>query len=156
MTIQSIQPTDIILVIGAGLMGAGIAQVAATAGHPVKLFDLTEGAASRAITQIGKSLDTLAAKGKIQPDQVARVLARLEPVVSLEAAADVRLAIEAIVECLEAKKSLLGNLEGALGPQAILASNTSSISITALAKGMKVPGRLVGMHFFNPVPSTLR
>lgn len=153
MTIQSIQPTDIILVIGAGLMGAGIAQVAATAGHPVKLFDLTEGAASRAITQIGKSLDTLAAKGKIQPDQVARVLARLEPVVSLEAAADVRLAIEAIVECLEAKKSLLGNLEGALGPQAILASNTSSISITALAKGMKVPGRLVGMHFFNPVPA---
>jgi 3-hydroxybutyryl-CoA dehydrogenase len=141
-----------VLVIGAGIMGAGIAQVAARAGHLVCLFDLREGAAAKALDQLSGSLQALEAKGRLQPGQAQVIAGRIRAVASLEEAADARLAVEAIVENVGAKKSLFAQLEALLPADAILASNTSSISITALAQGLKRPERVVGMHFFNPVP----
>jgi 3-hydroxybutyryl-CoA dehydrogenase len=141
-----------VLVIGAGIMGAGIAQVAAQAGHLVCLFDLREGAAAKALDQLAASLQALEAKGRLQPGQAQVISGRIRAVPTLEAAADARLAVEAIVENVAAKKSLFAQLEALLPADAILASNTSSISITALAQGLQRPERVVGMHFFNPVP----
>jgi len=141
-----------VAVIGAGVMGAGIAQVAAQAGHPVRLMDLREGAAAAAIAQIGKALDGLVAKGRMERDARDAVLARLSPAASTAELADAALVIEVIVEKLEPKQALLRELDALLPPDALIASNTSSISITALANGMANPRRLVGMHFFNPVP----
>lgn len=141
-----------VLVIGAGIMGAGIAQVAAQAGHPVFLYDMREGAADQARLQMAKSLAALVAKGKLAQDAVDAALARIQPIRALQDASAARLAIEAIVEQLQAKRSLFAQLEEVLAADAVLASNTSSISVTAIANGLKHPERLVGMHFFNPVP----
>jgi 3-hydroxybutyryl-CoA dehydrogenase len=141
-----------VLVIGAGIMGAGIAQVAALAGHAVKLFDTREGAAQDAKTKLATTFDSLVAKGKLAADAAQIALARIEPLNALTAAAHVGLAIEAIVEQLDAKRSLFQQLERIVSADCVLATNTSSISVTAIANGLKHPGRLVGMHFFNPVP----
>jgi 3-hydroxybutyryl-CoA dehydrogenase len=141
-----------VLVVGAGIMGAGIAQVAAQAGHRVALYDTREGAAAAARDKLAQTLRALAAKGKLTPEQAEAALARIQPVSRLDEAADAAIAVEAIVEQLEAKRALLRQLEAVLSTDAVLASNTSSISITALANGLKAPGRVVGMHFFNPVP----
>ncbi|MFO1363875.1 MAG: 3-hydroxyacyl-CoA dehydrogenase [Burkholderiales bacterium] len=141
-----------LLVVGAGIMGAGIAQVAAQAGHRVRLFDAREGAAAQAKAKLAATLDGLAAKGKLTADAAGATMARIEPVAALGAAAGVSLVIEAIVEDLEAKRALFAELESLVGADCVIATNTSSISVTALARGMKLPGRLVGMHFFNPVP----
>ena len=141
-----------ILVIGAGIMGLGIAQVAAQAGHLVLLFDLREGAAAQALLQLGKTLDTLAAKGKLTAEAAAQTLARITPIGHLQEASGAGLVIEAIVEQLEAKRALFAQLEAVVAADCMLATNTSSISVTAIANGLKHPGRLVGMHFFNPVP----
>ncbi|MBB4842967.1 3-hydroxybutyryl-CoA dehydrogenase [Paucibacter oligotrophus] len=139
-------------VVGAGVMGAGIAQVAAQAGHPVRLLDVREGAAAAAIAQIAKALDGLVAKGRMEAAEREAVLARIQPAVATADLAEVALVIEVIVEKLEPKQALLRELDALLAPDAIIASNTSSISVTALANGMRNPARLVGMHFFNPVP----
>ena len=147
----SLQDTPV-LVIGAGIMGAGIAQVAAQAGHDVFLFDLREGAAAEAKAKLAATLAGLVAKGKLDDAAVQATLARIQPVATLQEAASARLVVEAIVEKLDAKRSLFQQLEGVLGDAAVLATNTSSISVTAIANGLKHPGRLVGMHFFNPVP----
>ena len=145
--------TDLpVLVVGAGIMGAGIAQVAAQAGHAVMLFDSREGAAADARTRLAATLDGLAAKGRITAEAARATLQRIEPVASLQAAAAARLVVEAIVEQLDAKRGLFGQLEGIVADDAVLATNTSSISVTAIAGGLKRPGRVVGMHFFNPVP----
>lgn len=152
MTTFLLPPGAPVLVIGAGLMGIGIAQVAAQSGHPVQLFDAREGAAAGGVMQLARTLDGLANKGKIRADEATATLRRLSAIASLDEAAGAALAIEAIVERVGVKRGLLKDLERVLGPQAILASNTSSISITALANGLEHPGRLVGMHFFNPVP----
>jgi 3-hydroxybutyryl-CoA dehydrogenase len=141
-----------ILVVGAGIMGAGIAQVAAQAGHQVFLHDLREGAAEQAKLQLTKSLNALVAKGKLAQDAVDAALARIQPVRALQDARLARLAVEAIVEQLQPKRALFAQLEDVLAADAILATNTSSISVTAIANGLKHPERLVGMHFFNPVP----
>jgi 3-hydroxybutyryl-CoA dehydrogenase len=138
-----------ILVVGAGLMGAGIAQVAAQAGHDVLLFDARAGAAAAAKAKLAQTLDGLAAKGKLTADAAQATLARITPV---DALAPVDLVIEAIVENLDIKRALFADLEVVLAPEAVIATNTSSISVTALARDMKRPDRLVGMHFFNPVP----
>ncbi|MFG6464428.1 3-hydroxyacyl-CoA dehydrogenase [Roseateles sp. DXS20W] len=138
-----------LLVVGAGLMGAGIAQVAAQAGHDVLLFDTRDGAADAAKAKLAQTLDGLAAKGKLTAEAVAATLARITPVASLQPA---ELVIEAIVENLDVKRALFAELEALLADDAVIATNTSSISVTALARGMKRPERLVGMHFFNPVP----
>ncbi|MDH4655426.1 MULTISPECIES: 3-hydroxyacyl-CoA dehydrogenase PaaH [unclassified Pseudomonas] len=141
-----------VAVIGAGAMGAGIAQVAAQAGHPVKLYDNRPGASAQAIDGIDRQLGRLVEKNKLSAENRAAIVARLQPVEAIEALADSSLVIEAIVENLEVKRGLLRQLEALCSSDCILASNTSSLSITSLAAGLKHPGRVVGMHFFNPAP----
>jgi len=151
MTALNLQAAPV-LVIGAGLMGAGITQVAATAGHRVMLFDAREGAAGAARDKLATTFDALAAKGKLTAEQARAMLARIEPIASLEQGSAAALVVEAIVEDLAAKRALLRQLEAVVQDDAVLATNTSSISVTALAAGLAHPQRLVGMHFFNPVP----
>ena len=139
-----------ILVVGAGLMGAGIAQVAAQAGHAVRLYDNRAGAATAARDKLAQTLDGLVAKGKLSAEAAAATLARITPADQLTGEAD--LVVEAIVENLDVKRALFAELEALLPDEAVIATNTSSISVTALARGMRRPERLVGMHFFNPVP----
>ncbi|SFB84675.1 3-hydroxyacyl-CoA dehydrogenase [Polaromonas sp. OV174] len=141
-----------VLVVGAGIMGVGIAQVAAQAGHAVMLYDLREGAAGEAKTRLASSLNALVLKGKLGADAVAQTLARIEPIDALQAAASAGLVVEAIVEKLDAKRTLFQRLEAVVAADCVLATNTSSISVTAIANGLQHPARLVGMHFFNPVP----
>jgi 3-hydroxybutyryl-CoA dehydrogenase len=141
-----------VFVAGAGLMGAGIAQVAAAAGHAVRLYDVREGAAAAAIAKLAATLRGLAAKGRIDTAEAEGAVRRLEPATSLEAAAGCGLVVEAIVEDLAAKRQLFGALEALVAADTVLATNTSSISITAIAAGLRHPGRVCGMHFFNPVP----
>ena len=141
-----------VLVVGAGIMGVGIAQVAALAGHAVRLFDSREGAAALAIAKLAATFDSLVNKGKLTPDAAQAALARITPINTLSEARDVGLVVEAIVENLDIKRTLLKQLEAVVGVTCVLATNTSSISVTALANGLAHPGRLVGMHFFNPVP----
>ena len=139
-------------VIGAGTMGAGIAQVAAASGHPVRLFDLRAGAAAAAIAQTTKALTTLVEKGRLSATDRDATLARLSVCDTVAQMADAALVIEVIVENLDAKRKLLHEVEAVVAATAVLASNTSSISITAIANGLQHPQRVVGMHFFNPVP----
>ena len=147
-----IEKTDVIGVIGAGTMGAGIAQLAAVHGHPVRLLDTTEGAAAAAVARIAKALAALVDKGRISEADCDAAMSRLQPVDKLDAMADAALVIEAIVENLQIKQQLMRSLEQIVKQDAILATNTSSISVTAIANGMQHPERLAGMHFFNPVP----
>ncbi|MEO6362143.1 MAG: 3-hydroxyacyl-CoA dehydrogenase [Caldimonas sp.] len=141
-----------VFVVGAGIMGAGIAQVAAQAGHSVLLFDAREGAAAAAVAKTAATLDALAARGKIDAGDAKATAARIQAASALGEAGAATLVVEAIVENAEAKKALFSELEGIVGADAVLASNTSSISVTALAAGLARPSRVVGMHFFNPVP----
>lgn len=149
---HALETTALVAVIGAGAMGAGIAQVAAQAGHPVKLYDNRPGAAAQAVEGIDRQLGKLVEKGKLAAEQRSAIVARLQPVEAVETLADARLVIEAIVENLEVKRGLLRQLEEICAADCILASNTSSLSITTLAAGLKHPGRVIGMHFFNPAP----
>lgn len=142
----------VVAVIGAGAMGAGIAQVAAQAGHRVRLFDARIGAAEEAIARIRASYDALAAKGKLGADDARAAGERLAAIHATGDCAGAKLVVEAIVEDLGAKRDLLRDLEVVVDADAILASNTSSLSITALAAGCKHPGRVAGLHFFNPAP----
>ncbi len=141
-----------VLVVGAGIMGAGIAQVAAQAGHAVWLFDLREGAAMEAKTKMAAALQGVVVKGKMDADEATRILAGITPLAALEDGRDAGLVVEAIVENLAAKRALFQQLEAIVSTACVLATNTSSISVTAIANGLQHPGRLVGMHFFNPVP----
>jgi 3-hydroxybutyryl-CoA dehydrogenase len=137
---------DHVLVVGAGQMGGGIAQVAAAAGCRVSLHDAAPGATDRALETIGKSLVKLAEKGGPSPDEV---LPRIEPVDDL-APAD--LMIEAVVEDQAVKEKIFFRADDVMPGDAVLASNTSSIPITSLAADTIRPDRVIGMHFFNPVP----
>jgi 3-hydroxybutyryl-CoA dehydrogenase len=141
-----------LLVVGAGIMGVGIAQVAAQAGHAVMLFDVREGAALEAKEKLARTLEALVTKGKLTAEAVTETLSRIQAINTLDAAASVRLVVEAIVEKLDVKRGLFQQLEAIVTTDCVLASNTSSISVTAIANGLQHPGRLVGMHFFNPVP----
>ena len=141
-----------VAVIGAGAMGAGIAQVAAQAGHLVKLYDNRPGAAAQAVADIDRQLSRLVEKGKLQAVEREAISARLCPVDALEALADARLVIEAIVENLQVKQALFSQLEALCAADCIFASNTSSLSITSLAAGLQRPQQVVCMHFFNPAP----
>jgi len=147
-----LETTDIVAVIGAGAMGSGIAQVAAVAGHRVLLYDTRKGAAAQAIINIGAQLARQVEKGRLTAQAGQAALERLHPANTLQALADSALVIEAIIENLEAKHALFAKLETICSPTCIFASNTSSISITQLAARLKYPGRMVGMHFFNPAP----
>ncbi|MCU1758814.1 3-hydroxyacyl-CoA dehydrogenase PaaC [Pseudomonas sp. 14P_8.1_Bac3] len=141
-----------IAVIGAGAMGAGIAQVAAQAGHPVLLLDNRPGAAAHAIDGIDRQLGKRVENGKLSSEARTATIARLHAVEAIEALADCELIIEAIVENLEVKRALFRQLESICGERCILASNTSSLSITSIAAQLDQPQRLLGLHFFNPAP----
>jgi len=137
---------DRVLVVGAGQMGAGIAQVAAASGRDVLLHDTLPGATERGLEAIATSLGKLHQKGGPDPGPV------LDRITAVESIGEADLMIEAIVENAEAKKELLRAADDALPAHAILASNTSSIPITQLAAATSRPAQVVGMHFFNPVP----
>ncbi len=144
--------TATVAVIGAGTMGAGIAQIAALAGHPVQLHDARFGAADAAKKTLAATFDRLVDRAKLTREEADAALARIVTVGTLADACVAGLVVEAIVEDLAAKRALFAQLEPLVDADAILASNTSSLSITALAQGRARPGRIVGMHFFNPVP----
>ncbi len=131
-------------------MGTGIAQIAAAAGESVLLFDTKAGAAEKAVASIGDMYRKLAAKGKMSDPDAVQAHITVAP--SIDAMKDTGLVVEAIVEDLDTKRDLFANLEAIVGDNCILASNTSSISITLLAAKLMRHERVVGMHFFNPVP----
>jgi 3-hydroxybutyryl-CoA dehydrogenase len=151
MTI-ALDPACTIAVVGSGAMGAGIAQVAAAAGHFVILYDTRPEATEAALGTIRKTFQMLADKGRMTAAAAADASARLRAATALAELAGAQLVVEAIVENLEVKRGLFASLEEVVGADCILATNTSSISVTALAAKLRLPGRLVGMHFFNPVP----
>ncbi|MTJ83634.1 MAG: 3-hydroxyacyl-CoA dehydrogenase [Telmatospirillum sp.] len=140
-------------VVGAGAMGAGIAQVAAAAGHPVLLFDSVPGRAVAAIAGIASALNDRVGKGRMTAGQRQEVLDRLRVADGLSAVSGAALVLEAVVEDLAAKRDLLRAIEELVSPEAILATNTSSLSVTGLARTLRHPGRMAGMHFFNPAPA---
>jgi 3-hydroxybutyryl-CoA dehydrogenase len=133
-------------------MGAGIAQVAADNGHAVRLYDVNGQAVEKAIARIEAGLQKLVQRGRRKPCQVSNLVSRIQPCTTLSALGQCGLVIEAAVEDLEVKKQLFGEIENICGDQAILASNTSSISIDLLAEGLQRPQNFLGMHFFNPAP----
>jgi 3-hydroxybutyryl-CoA dehydrogenase len=135
-----------VLVVGAGQMGGGIAQVVAASGRSVLLHDEVPGAVERALAAMERSLAKLAEKGGPDPTEVLGRVAEVGEIV------DADLMIEAVVEDADVKKAIFRAADATLGPDAILASNTSSIPITSLAAATGRPDRVVGMHFFNPVP----
>jgi 3-hydroxybutyryl-CoA dehydrogenase len=135
-----------VLVVGAGQMGGGIAQIVAASGRRVSLFDAAPGATERGLAAMRRSLEKLAEKGGANPDEV---MGRVEPVDDLVPA---DLLIEAVIEDADVKQDVFRRADELLPPQAILASNTSSIPITSLAAVTSRPDRVIGMHFFNPVP----
>ena len=142
----------VVAIVGAGAMGSGIAQVAAAAGHPVRLLDVREGAATKAIDGIRARFAKLVDKGRMTAEAAQAAGDRLSAVSQLQALADAALVIEAIVENLEAKQKLFADLEALVADDCILATNTSSISVTAIGAALRLPERLAGLHFFNPAP----
>jgi len=141
-----------IAVLGAGQMGSGIAQVCAAAGFPVVLRDLDAAAIERAIASVASSLDRLIAKGRVSAEDKVATLARISGTTALDVLADVDLVIEAVTENLPVKIEIFRELSATCRPDTILASNTSSISLTRLAAVVARPERVIGMHFMNPVP----
>ncbi|ANF57829.1 3-hydroxyacyl-CoA dehydrogenase [Halotalea alkalilenta] len=139
-------------IVGTGVMGAGIAQIAAQAGLEVYLFDSREGLASAARDGLGNTLEKLASKGKISSDSARAALSRLKVVESMEGLADCDVVVEAIIENLEIKRDLFAALEEVVTSDCLLATNTSSLSVTSIASGLRMPSRVAGFHFFNPVP----
>lgn len=149
---EAVRPGSRVAVIGSGRMGAGIAQVAAAAGHPVTLYDINPAAVSHAIDSVRQNFQKLVAKKRMTDETSAAAASRLIAATSIGELQGVKLVIEAVVEDLETKRQLFRELEGVVDDDCILASNTSSLSITAIAAGLKHSGRVVGMHFFNPAP----
>jgi len=139
-------------VIGAGTMGNGIAQVFATYGHDVVIADLEQAALDRGLKAIEKSLGRLVKKEKITEDKAAEIRGRVSTATSLDALAEADLVVEAVVENIDVKRSVFGELDRVTKDSAILASNTSSIWITEIAATTSRPDRVIGMHFMNPVP----
>lgn len=139
-------------VVGAGAMGRGIAQIAAQAGSTVKLFDTQPQAIEKARNELFSQWDRLQEKGRMDAAAVQACKQRLQIAGSLQEMAGCAMVVEAILERLDVKKSLFAELEAVVQPTAVLATNTSSLSVTAIAAGLKQPQRLAGYHFFNPVP----
>ncbi len=139
-------------IIGSGTMGSGIAQVAATAGCKVKLFDTNQAVLDKAKVSLEKILNRLIEKGRINADEKNRIQSNISYVDSLKDLADSNLTIEAIIENLEIKKKVFVELESYVADDCIIASNTSSLSIASIASSLEKPERCVGIHFFNPAP----
>lgn len=142
-----------IAVVGAGAMGSGIAWVAAAAGHPIRLVDGVQPALDRSHNTIAQLAALQVSRGRLSADSAKAIAARITWSTEVLAAADAALVIEAIIEDQAAKIALFDTLESVLAAEAIIASNTSSFSIEQLAKKMRHPERLIGLHFFNPVPA---
>ncbi|GAA1148093.1 hypothetical protein GCM10009583_17530 [Ornithinicoccus hortensis] len=145
-----------VAVVGAGAMGAGIAQVAAQAGHVVHLVDAAPGAAAAAREKLSATLERLVTKGKVTGDDAAGTLGRVVvpggDTLDLAALPEVGLVVEAVVERLDVKRSIFATLAEHQPPSTVLASNTSSLDVTAIAEGLPGEGRVLGLHFFNPPP----
>lgn len=141
-----------IAIVGSGVMGTGIAQIAAQAGIEVLLFDNREGAAQVARDNLKQTLDKLVSKGKLPGSEAQATLDRVRVAASLNDLKDVDLVIEAIIERLDAKQALLAELEAVVADDCVLATNTSSLSVTSIARNCRNPERVAGFHFFNPVP----
>jgi 3-hydroxybutyryl-CoA dehydrogenase len=139
-------------VIGAGTMGNGIAQICAAAGYDVVMRDVEEKFCERGMKTIGKNLDRLVSRGKMTEDDKAALLGRIQTTTALDPLADVDIVIEAILEVVDIKLQLFRDLDQLCKDGAILATNTSSISVTKIAAATKRPDHVIGMHFFNPVP----
>jgi len=139
-------------VVGCGLMGSGISQAAAVAGFPTVVRELSQELLDRGLASIARSLAKFVEKGELTAVEKAQALGRLQPTLALQDFADCDLVVEAIVENLDRKKELFAELDRIVKPEAILASNTSSISITELMTATRRPTRFLGLHFFNPVP----
>ncbi|MBC7344689.1 MAG: 3-hydroxybutyryl-CoA dehydrogenase, partial [Clostridia bacterium] len=140
-----------VLVVGAGQMGHGIAQVCAQAGYQVWVQDIKEEFLAQGRTNIEKSLDRAVSKGKMEKSQAEQILSRLTFTLDLAEGKEAEFAIEAATENMDVKKRIFGELDTLLGPEAFLATNTSSLSITKIASFTRRPEKVVGMHFFNPV-----
>ena len=149
---MSLDSIKTVAILGAGTMGNGIAHVFAVAGYKVVLRDVDQRYLDRALDTIGKNLDREIKKGKVPQSEKPGVLARLKPVTDMAAIAVADFAVEAVPEKLEIKRAVLTEADKILRPEVILASNTSSISMTTLAALTSRPDRFVGMHFMNPVP----
>jgi 3-hydroxybutyryl-CoA dehydrogenase len=140
----------IIGIVGAGAMGAGIAQVAAMAGNEVRLFDTNAEAKSKALMSITDSVNIFVSKGKLQPEEGVAVIGKIYLCEKLDTLVDCDIVIEAIIEDLQIKKALFADLEKIVSSSCILASNTSSLSITSIASSLDISERCIGVHFFNP------
>lgn len=152
MSTQALPTTATVAVIGAGAMGAGIAQIAAQAGHRVQLLDLKPGAAAQAVAGIQKAFTRLVEKGRMEAQAAAEAGARLSVAGTAAELLGAALVVEAVIEKLDVKQQLFAELESIVSDGCILASNTSSISITVIGAALRRPQRLLGMHFFNPAP----
>lgn len=141
-----------ICVLGAGTMGAGIAQAFAVKGYEVVLRDIKDEFVERGLAGINKSLSKLVAKGKMTQEDMDAVLSRLTGTVDINMAADCDLVVEAAVERMDLKREIFGELDRICKAETILASNTSSLSITEIATSTKRADKVIGMHFFNPAP----
>jgi 3-hydroxybutyryl-CoA dehydrogenase len=142
----------IFAVIGAGTMGSGIAQVAARAGFDVVLRDIAPEYLERGLAAIRAGLDREVKKERLTPTQQEEILARIRPTTDLADATGAEIVVEAIIENFDAKAALFRELDALMPPETILATNTSSLSITKLAAATKRPAQVIGMHFMNPVP----
>lgn len=142
----------IIGVVGAGTMGSGIAQLVASKGFKVRLYDINDEFVKKGMDRIAASLNRLVEREKITADARDATMSNLQPTSDLTQLKDVSVAIEAVVEDMEIKKNMFRQLDELLAPEAILATNTSSLSITEIAEATKRPDRVAGMHFFNPPP----
>ena len=141
-----------VMVLGAGTMGSGIAQAFAVSGYQVIVRDLQQAFVDKGLAGIAKSLDRIVAKGNLSDEDRKAALGRLSGTTELSAAADVDLVIEAAVENMAIMKAVFAELDSVCKPEAILATNTSSLSITEIASATQRPHQVIGMHFFNPVP----
>ncbi len=140
-------------IVGTGTMGRGIAQVSAQAGYEVVFQNRRQASVDRALVQIQKNLERLASKGRIADSEASEALGRIRGVVPLEELKGCERVIECVPEDLALKQEILEKLDGILNDDAIIATNTSSLSVTKLASFVSRPGHFVGMHFFNPVPA---
>src|SRR3569833_2757971 len=150
MTVDLMKADLVVAVFGAGTMGRGIAQVCAQADIDTLLYDARAGAVDEALAAVGKGLDGQVAKGRMTEDAKRAVMGKLKPMTSLEEARPAGLVIEAIVEDLGVKRDLFKKLEAILAPDAVLATNTSTQSVTDIAASSGKPERVGGLHFFNP------